>query len=85
MLFFKRDKENLTKFITPDIPISLEEIHHNIEELTNVKDKKLSEKLYFLYDKQSDRFIYFYESNIFILNSRGILEKKNKNRTIRKN
>ena len=76
MLFFKRDKENLTKFITPDIPISLEEIHHNIEELTNVKDKKLSEKLYFLYDKQSDRFIYFYESNIFILNSRGILEKK---------
>ena len=76
MLFFKRDKENLTKFITPDIPISFEEIHHNIEELTNVKDKKLSEKLYFLYDKQSDRFIYFYESNIFILNSRGILEKK---------
>ena len=76
MLFFKRDKENLTKFITPDIPISLEEIHHNIEELTNVKDKKLSEKLYFLYDKQSDRFIYFYESNVFILNSRGILEKK---------
>ena len=76
MLFFKRDKENLTKFITPDIPISLEEIHHNIEDLTNVKDKKLSEKLYFLYDKQSDRFIYFYESNIFILNSRGILEKK---------
>ena len=76
MLFFKRDKENLTKFITPDIPISFEEIHHNIEELTNIKDKKLSEKLYFLYDKQSDRFIYFYESNIFILNSRGILEKK---------
>ena len=76
MLFFKRDKENLTKFITKEIPISFEEIHHNLEELTNVKEKKLSEKLYFLYDKQSDRFIYFYESNIFILNSRGILEKK---------
>ena len=76
MLFFKRDKENLTKFISKEIPISFEEIHHNLEELTNVKEKKLSEKLYFLYDKQSDRFIYFYESNIFILNSRGILEKK---------
>ena len=65
MLFFKRDKENLTKFITPDIPISLEEIHHNIEDLTNVKDKKLSEKLYFLYDKQSDRFIFMNQTYLF--------------------
>ena len=76
MLFFKKDKNNLTKFVTSESPVLFEEVHHNIESIINTKDSKYSEKLYFLYDKQSNRFIYFYDSNIFIINSKGAQEKQ---------
>ena len=76
MLFFKKDKNNFTKFVTSESPVLFEEVHHNIESTINTKDSKYSEKLYFLYDKQSNRFIYFYDSNIFIINSKGAQEKQ---------
>jgi hypothetical protein len=76
MLFFKKDKNNFTKFVTSESPVLFEEVHHNIEGIINTKDSKYSEKLYFLYDKQSNRFIYFYDSNIFIINSKGAQEKQ---------
>ena len=76
MLFFKKDKNNLTKFVTSESPVLFEEVHHNIESTINTKDSRYSEKLYFLYDKQSNRFIYFYDSNIFIINSKGAKEKQ---------
>ena len=76
MLFFKKDKNNLTKFVTSESPVLFEEVHHNIESIINTKDSKYSEKLYFLYDKQTNRFIYFYDSNIFIINSKGAQEKQ---------
>ena len=76
MLFFKKDKNNFTKFVTSESPVLFEEVHHNIESIINTKDSKYSEKLYFLYDKQSNRFIYFYDSNIFIINSKGAQEKQ---------
>ena len=76
MLFFKKDKNNFTKFVTSESPVLFEEVHHNIESIINTKDSRYSEKLYFLYDKQSNRFIYFYDSNIFIINSKGAQEKQ---------
>ena len=76
MLFFKKDKNNFTKFVTSESPVLFEEVHHNIESKINTKDSRYSEKLYFLYDKQSNRFIYFYDSNIFIINSKGAQEKQ---------
>ena len=76
MLFFKKDKNNFTKFVTSESPVFFEEVHHNIESIINAKDSKYSEKLYFLYDKQTNRFIYFYDSNIFIINSKGAQEKQ---------
>jgi hypothetical protein len=76
MLFFKKDKNNFTKFVTSESPVLFEEVHYNIESTINTKDSKYSEKLYFLYDKQSNRFIYFYDSNIFIINSKGAQEKQ---------
>ena len=76
MLFFKKEKNNLTKFVTSESPVLFEEVHHNIESIINTKDSRYSEKLYFLYDKQSNRFIYFYDSNIFIINSKGAQEKQ---------
>ena len=76
MLFFKKDKNNFTKFVTSESPVLFEEVHHNIESTINTKDSKYSEKLYFLYDKQTNRFIYFYDSNIFIINSKGAQEKQ---------
>ena len=78
MNFFRKGKEkiNYFKFIFPENPISFEEVHHNIDEVANIKDQKHKEKLYFLYDKQSDRFIYIYDSNTYIYNSKGNLEKK---------
>ena len=76
MLFFKKDKNNFTKFVTAESPVLFEEVHHNIESTINTKDSRYSEKLYFLYDKQSNRFIYFYDSNIFIINSKGAQEKQ---------
>lgn len=76
MLFFKKEKNNLTKFVTSESPVLFEEVHHNIESTINTKDSRYSEKLYFLYDKQSNRFIYFYDSNIFIINSKGAQEKQ---------
>ena len=76
MLFFKKEKNNLTKFVTSESPVLFEEVHHNIESIINTKDSRYSEKLYFLYDKQSNRFIYFYDSNIFIFNSKGAQEKQ---------
>ena len=75
MLFFKKDKNNFTKFVTSESPVLFEEVHHNIESIINTKDSKYSEKLYFLYDKQTNRFIYFYDSNIYIFNSKGSQEK----------
>jgi hypothetical protein len=66
-------------FINSDSIIDYEEVHHNIESVTNVKDPKFRENIYYLYDKQSDRFIYFYyNSNIFIFNSKGQIEKYSK-------
>ena len=58
--------------------INYEEIHHNLDEMINAKESKYKDKLYFIYDKQSDRFIYFFNSNIFIFNSKGTLEKYTK-------
>ena len=73
-----KSKKNPFSFLPKDSIISYEEVHHNIEEVTNTKDQKYKDKLYFIYDKQSDRFVYFYDSNIFIFNSNGILEKYTK-------
>jgi len=71
-----KNKNNSTfPFISSDSIIKYDKVHHNIEEVTNIKDPKYKDKLYFIYDKQSDRFIYFYDSNIFIFNSKGTLEK----------
>ena len=71
-----KNKNNSTfPFISSDSIIKYDKVHHNIEEFTNIKDPKYKDKLYFIYDKQSDRFIYFYDSNIFIFNSKGTLEK----------
>ena len=76
-MFFKKEKEKIdyTKFVTPDSPVTFGEVHHDLEGIGNKKDSKYFEKLYFLFDKQSNRFIYFYDSNIYILNSKGIQEK----------
>jgi hypothetical protein len=43
--------------------------------MKNIKDPLHNDKLYFLYDKQSDRFIYIFDSNIYIFSSKGTLEK----------
>ena len=75
MLFFKKEKTNFFKFITPENPLSFNEVHHNFEEMKNIKDPLHNDKLYFLYDKQSDRFIYIFDSNIYIFSSKGTLEK----------
>ena len=59
-------------FINSDSIIDYEEVHHNVESLTDAKDPKFKENIYYLYDKQSDRFVYFYyNSNIFIFSSKG--------------
>ena len=47
-------------FISSDSIINYDEVNFNIEEVTNTKDPKYKDKIYFIYDKQSDRFIYFY-------------------------
>ena len=65
-------------FLPKDSILKYEEVQYNIEDITNTKDPKYKEKLYFLYDKQSDRFIYFFDSNIYIFNSKGKLEKYTK-------
>ena len=65
-------------FITSDSIIKYDEVQFNVKDVINNKDPKYQEKLYFIYDKQSDRFIYFYESNIFIFNSNGKIEKYTK-------
>ena len=76
MLFFRKEKNiNYLKFVTPEIPISFNEVPHNFEEMKNIKDPTHNEKLYFLYDKQSGKFIYIYESNIYIFSPKGSLEK----------
>ena len=75
MLFFKKEKTNFFKFITPENPLSFNEVHHNFDEMKNIKDPLHNDKLYFLYDKQSDRFIYIFDSNIYIFSSKGTLEK----------
>ena len=71
-----KSKKTPFPFLPKDSVINYEEIQHKLNEIINAKESKYKDKLYYIYDKQSDRFIYFYESNIFILNSRGILEKK---------
>ena len=73
-----KSKKNLFSFLPKDSIINYEEVHHNIEEITNNKDPKYKDKLYYIYDKQSDRIVYFYDSNIFIFNSKGTLEKYTK-------
>ena len=75
MLFFKKEKTNFFKFITPENPLSFNEVHHNFDEMKNIKDPLHNDKLYFLYDKQSDRFIYIFDSNIYIFSSKGTLKK----------
>jgi hypothetical protein len=75
MSFFKKEKTNFFKFITPENPLSFNEVHHNFDEMKNIKDPLHNDKLYFLYDKQSDRFIYIFDSNIYIFSSKGTLEK----------
>ena len=74
----KNNSNSSLAFINSDSIIDYEEVHHNIEEVTNKKDPKYKEKLYYLYDKQSDRFIYFFDSNLFIFNSKGTIEKYSK-------
>ena len=74
----KDSSKNLFSFLPKDSIINYEEVHHNLEEIKNTKDTKYKEKLYFLYDKQSDRFVYFLESEVFIFNSKGSLEKHTK-------
>ena len=74
----KDSSKNPFSFLPKDSIINYEEVHHNLDEITNVKDPKYKDKLYFLYDKQSDRFVYFFESNVFIINSKGSLEKYTK-------
>ena len=74
----KDSSKNPFPFLPKDSIINYEEVHHNIDEMTNIKDPKYKDKLYFIYDKQSDRFVYFYESNIYIFNSKGTLEKYTK-------
>ena len=61
-------------FLSSEIPLSYKEVQFNIEEITNTKDPRYNQKLYFLYDKQSDRFVFIYESNVYIFNSKGALE-----------
>ena len=76
MLFFKKDKNiNYFKFVTPELPISFNEIPHNFEEMKNIKDPIHNDKLYFLYDKQSNKFVYIYDSNIYIYSPKGSFEK----------
>ena len=77
--FLSKDStKNPFSFLPKDSILKYEEVHYNIEDFTNTKDPKYKEKLYFLYDKQSDRFIYFFDSNIYIFNSNGNLEKYTK-------
>ena len=71
----KTENSSPFSFITSDSIIKYDEVQFNVEEVINTKDPKYKEKLYFIYDKQSDRFIYFYDSNIFIFNSKGKIEK----------
>ena len=71
----KNEKNSPFPFITSDSIIKYDEVQFNVEEVINTKDPKYKEKLYFIYDKQSDRFIYFYESNIFIFNTKGKIDK----------
>ena len=74
-----KSKKNTTfSFLPKDSIIDYEEVHHNLDEIINIKESKYKDKLYFIYDKQSDRFIYFFNSNIFIFNSKGTLEKYTK-------
>ena len=76
MLFFKKDKNiNYFKFVTAELPISFDEIPHNFDEMKNIKDPTHNDKLYFLYDKQSNKFVYIYDSNIYIYSPKGSLEK----------
>ena len=74
----KDSSKNQFSFLPKDSIINYEEVHHNLEEITNVKEPKYKDKLYFIYDKQSDRFVYFFDSNIFIFSSKGTLEKYTK-------
>ena len=76
MKIFKKDKKDnsIFKFLSPEAPLSYNEVQYNIEEITNTKDPRYNQKLYFLYDKQSNRFVYIYESNVYIFNSKGSLE-----------
>ena len=74
----KNKKNDTFSFLPKDSIIEYEEVHHNLDEIINVKESKYKDKLYFIYDKQSDRFIYFFNSNIFIFNSKGTLEKYTK-------
>ena len=76
--FSKESAKETFSFLPKDSIIKYEEVPFNIEEITNTKDPKYKEKLYFLYDKQSDRFVYFFDSNIFIFNSKGKVEKYTK-------
>ena len=71
----KNEKNSPFPFITSDSIIKYDEVQFNVEEVINTKDPKYKEKLYFIYDKQSDRFIYFYETNIFIFNTKGKINK----------
>ena len=71
----KDSSKNQFSFLPKDSIINYEEVNHNLEEIPNVKDPKHKDKLYFIYDKQSDRFVYFFESNIFIFSSKGTLDK----------
>ena len=71
----KDSSKNQFSFLPKDSIINYEEVNHNLEKIPNVKDPKHKDKLYFIYDKQSDRFVYFFESNIFIFSSKGTLDK----------
>ena len=70
-----KSKKTPFPFLPKDSVINYEEIQHKLNEIINAKESKYKDKLYYIYDKQSDRFIYIYDSNIFIINSKGVFEK----------
>ena len=71
----KNKKKNIFDFLPNDTVISYDEVVHNTDIMFNTKDPKLTAKLYYVYDKQTDNFFYFLDSNIFIFNGKGEMIK----------
>ena len=71
----KNKNKNIFDFLPNDTVISYDEVVHNTDIMFNTKDPKLTAKLYYVYDKQTDNFFYFLDSNIFIFNGKGEMIK----------